>query len=251
MNKVLLWERLILIVSLSVLLLSGCTSVSPKTSVNIPQKASTKSSKIPPHAKPVHANQASFFSQLKGNNIVIQLPNTKKQAHAEALAYVNHKLRKSIPLPLTSVSSAIRSAVVDYEKRKPTVRTATSAQLARCQLVKLPVELDDRANTTEWLVTIDNNCPNPSAGKFKTFWVTTQTANKQPKVVIADKADVVSFESLSKGRSNRKISVALSDRNFRCERYWSKESGVYSSASGHSVQGVEGQYLDTSKCPLY
>ncbi len=65
-------------------------------------------------------------------------------------------------------SKGVISAIVDYEKRKPSPNTLSSDRLSNCKLEARPFELGDGSQTNEWLISTPPEC---SVHGIATHWI--------------------------------------------------------------------------------
>ncbi len=65
-------------------------------------------------------------------------------------------------------SKGVVSAVVDYERHKPSPNTLSSDRLSNCKLEARPFELGDGSQTNEWLISTPPEC---SVHGIATHWI--------------------------------------------------------------------------------
>lgn len=116
--------------------------------------------------------------------------------------------------------------------------------LAHCNFSGVNIELDDQANTGEYLFTPDNSCLKLNSYQSKPFWILQDSASQVPKVVVADNAYQVRILKKTAASSKRPIETILKGSapsrytqkpvEVRCHGLWSFTGSVYTQSSGQA-----------------
>ncbi|HHL18616.1 MAG TPA: hypothetical protein ENJ33_02655 [Thiothrix sp.] len=154
-----------------------------------------------------------FSSKTLSSNIDLHLLNTLQQH--EIKIDLNHPelespRYKTLGLPVIHIPPAMQSLIVTHEKVKPTRYTQKFNVLAQCHFIGLRIELDNKQQTAEWLITPDNHCPSHSPNKVKPFWIVQQNAMGKREVRVAGRTQMVSIWKKSKNKArSRMISMRI------------------------------------------
>ncbi|PIE01678.1 MAG: hypothetical protein CSA79_00410 [Thiothrix nivea] len=89
-------------------------------------------------------------------------------------------------------SKGVVSAVVDYERHKPSPNTLSSDRLSNCKLEARPFELGDGSLTNEWLISTPPEC---SVHGIATHWI-IRNINGKLYVLVSSRGKGVSVYDL-------------------------------------------------------
>ncbi len=188
-----------------------------------------------------------FSSKTLSSNIDSRLLNTLQQ-HEIKIDLNRPELEssyyKALGLPVIPIPSAMQSFIVMHEKAQPTRYTQKFNVLAQCHFIGLRIELDDKQQTAEWLITPDSDCPNHSPNKVKPFWMVQQNAMGKREMRVAGRTQMLSIWKKSKNKTKSRMigmSIEVTKPNrfmgksvpVMCHAFWKEgNEGVYAYEKG-------------------
>lgn len=139
--------------------------------------------------------------------------------------------------PVLPLPAPLKAAILTHEQGSPTPYTPSASALASCQFSGMRIELDDKADTAEWLFTPDNRCGKQSPHQVKTFWILQQVSNEQPKVLLADRTFRVRIAPKEAAQPMRRVALMLKSKapssytgklmDVQCHLSWKYANGTY------------------------
>lgn len=169
----------------------------------------------------------SLFSALSSNPILINLNGQGNNQLDARGRYFKPRLQP--------VNAATRNAILGHERRKRTKYSPSSHSLSRCSLIGSRVELDNRPNTVEQLVTYSKGCQ-PSPNRLKTAWFVQSRPGSTPKVLMSERASMLripkenqaGFRLIeSKATSKLTLGVEKKQHAVSCRTVWKRAGGQY------------------------
>lgn len=194
-----------------------------------------------------HTTVAIFILSTHSNSIAATPSKLSpdlfnKLLNVPTLDLVNPRIESSeykpLGLPILSPTAAQKAAIISKFKSTQNPINKNYPTLEKCQLVGVNIELDNQANTHEYLFTPANNCGRPSKYQSKPFWIIQQIGNQAPKVLVSDEAYQVRIWQKETGSTKRRIeTIAKSSAmsrytqkpvEVRCHSNWNFIGGNYS-----------------------
>ena len=128
-----------------------------------------------------------------------------------------------------------RKAILNYERNNQTKNTPGLTALARCSLVGSRIELDNRSNTLEQVVTFDKNCQS-SPNRLKTVWFVQSSSSSGHKVLMSERASLLRIPEWRKGgfraieaKASSKLSIGAEKKQHEasCLTVWQRVGSHY------------------------
>lgn len=114
-------------------------------------------------------------------------------------SFLRSRKRKMI----ISKAPYFKNLILAYEKNKPTSNTLPPDSLKACQFVAVRIELDDRIETAEWLVTTQGHgaCQSNNKAIPQTYWLVMHHPRQVPHVIQSGRA--LAFQLWRKGKGEQ------------------------------------------------
>ncbi len=103
----------------------------------------------------------------------------------------------------------LKKTILSHEKKTPTLHTLRPELLQSCQFIGVRIELDERIETAEWLVTTQGKeaCQPTNEVQPQSYWLIMHKPKQQPVVIASGRAKSFQLWRKGKGEALKRFEV--------------------------------------------